>query len=637
MKKFFTLFFAVLVTAVGLTQAPQKMSYQAVVRDGGGALVQSHAVGIRIQILQASEIGSAVYVETHSTSTNANGLVTLEIGSGSIILGTFTGIDWSSGPYFLKTEIDVTGGTSYSITGVSQILSVPYALYAKTAETSVGAVNYYDATQSVIGNNSSVINTGIRNLFIGKSSGMSTTTGSYNTFIGSEAGLNNNVGTNNIAIGLNALRENDEGSGNIAIGTNALEKSKIGGGGAGSLTVAIGMNALRNSITNMNLAIGAEVLQSLTDGGANTGVGTHVMRALINGNGNTAMGYMAMIDATGSASSNVSLGVRSGTKTTGLGNVFIGHESGLINVGYQNVFIGYLAGFGTTWENVSNRLIIHNGYNNITDVPLIYGEFDNSKVVINGLLTATNGIDASNKTITNVSNPVNATDAATKAYVDELKSQIEELQIQNGIEDIDANKYEIVKIGTQMWMKENLKTSKYNDGTEIPNVTNSTAWSTLTTGAYCDYDYNSAYSTQYGRLYNWFAVDNNAATKVASNGGKNVCPTGWHIPSDEEWTTLTTFLGGEAVAGDKLKETGITHWLSSSIGVTNETGFTALPGGKCKDNGISENIGFFGYWWSSTETAAATAFYRLMYYDNSNVDRFSTNKRSGFSVRCVKD
>jgi uncharacterized protein (TIGR02145 family) len=126
--------------------------------------------------------------------------------------------------------------------------------------------------------------------------------------------------------------------------------------------------------------------------------------------------------------------------------------------------------------------------------------------------------------------------------------------------DGDNNYYPVVQINTQLWMAENLKTTKYNDVTAIPNVIDDATWTFATTSAYCDYSNNPANSTTYGRLYNWYAVDNNAATKVASNGGKNVCPTSWHVPTDAEWTILTTFLGGESVAGGKLKETGTTHW-----------------------------------------------------------------------------
>jgi uncharacterized protein (TIGR02145 family) len=186
-------------------------------------------------------------------------------------------------------------------------------------------------------------------------------------------------------------------------------------------------------------------------------------------------------------------------------------------------------------------------------------------------------------------------------------------------------------------MAENLKTTKYNDGTAIPNITVDAGWEALTTCAYSDYSNTSGNSTTYGRLYNWYVVDNNAVTKMASNGGKNVCPTSWHVPSDAEWTTLITFLGGYYVAGGKLKEIGLTHWLTPNTGATNETGFTALPGGYRYSFGTYENIGKGGYWWSSTEYSTTGAFYRDVYYSYSNVFSNSVSKQSGFSVRCIRD
>jgi uncharacterized protein (TIGR02145 family) len=211
------------------------------------------------------------------------------------------------------------------------------------------------------------------------------------------------------------------------------------------------------------------------------------------------------------------------------------------------------------------------------------------------------------------------------------------------VTDIDGNVYNTVTIGTQIWMAWNLKTTKYNDGTAIPNVTDNTTWRALTTGAYCDYDNNPVNSTTYGRLYNWYVVDNNAATKVTSNGGKNICPTGWHMPSDAEWTTLTTFLG-DSVAAGKLKETGTTHWASSNIGSTNETGFNALPGGYRNSNGTYHYIVECVLWWSSTMSspddgpaAYQSPWYRDMFAYYTFVHRDRGLERSGLSVRCIKD
>ena len=135
MKKLHTILAVILITATTFAQAPEKMSYQAVVRDSGDALVTNQAVGMQISILQTTATGIAVYVETQTPTTNANGLVSIEIGMGSVVSGDFSALDWSAGPYFIKTEIDATGGSGYTITGTSELLSVPYALHAKTAES----------------------------------------------------------------------------------------------------------------------------------------------------------------------------------------------------------------------------------------------------------------------------------------------------------------------------------------------------------------------------------------------------------------------------------------------------------------------------------------------------------------------
>jgi len=196
------------------------------------------------------------------------------------------------------------------------------------------------------------------------------------------------------------------------------------------------------------------------------------------------------------------------------------------------------------------------------------------------------------------------------------------------VTDIDGNVYNTVTIGTQVWMVENLKTTRYRNGDAIPNVTDATAWTTLTTGAYCSYNNNAAtYKATYGGLYNWYTVSDS----------RIIAPVGWHVPTDSEWTTLTTFIGGESIAGGKLKETGTTNWASSNSVATNEFGFTAVPGGSRLDDGLFYDIGSFGYWWSSTEYSTTSSWYRNMGYNNSNVNKVIHRKQNGFSVRCLRD
>jgi len=195
------------------------------------------------------------------------------------------------------------------------------------------------------------------------------------------------------------------------------------------------------------------------------------------------------------------------------------------------------------------------------------------------------------------------------------------------ITDIDGNVYHSITIGTQVWMVENLKTTHFNDGTEIPLVTDNTAWGNCTTSGYCWYKNDQAsYGNIYGALYNWYTV----------NTG-NLCPTGWHVPTDAEWTTLTIYLGGETIAGGKLKETGTIHWSSPNTGATNETGFTALPGGFRDYDGGFKGIGDLGVWWSATDYYSVCAWGRCMGFSNSAVTRLNNDLKLGFFVRCVRD
>jgi uncharacterized protein (TIGR02145 family) len=201
----------------------------------------------------------------------------------------------------------------------------------------------------------------------------------------------------------------------------------------------------------------------------------------------------------------------------------------------------------------------------------------------------------------------------------------------NPLKDIDGNVYKTVTIGTQVWMAENLKTTKYNDGTAIPLVTNFDTWSASTIDAYCWYNNDSTNKEVYGALYNWYTVNT-----------KKLCPTGWHVPADAEWTTMANYLEGENVTdskltGGKLKEKGTTHWKSPNTGATNESGFTALPGGYRSYNGSFNFIEISGYWWSSTEYSATNVYFWSIRYKYNLVYKYISDKPNGFSVRCLRD
>lgn len=184
-----------------------------------------------------------------------------------------------------------------------------------------------------------------------------------------------------------------------------------------------------------------------------------------------------------------------------------------------------------------------------------------------------------------------------------------------------------VTIGTQTWTGCNANTKFYNNGNPIPYVDDATTWASLTTGAWCYYNDDPSTEATYGILYNWYATTD----------PRGIAPVGFHLPSDTEWTTLITFLGGSAVAGGKMKEEGLCHWATPNTGATNTSLFTGLPGGYRADNGSYGNIGYFGSWWSSTENSTSNAWYHYLLYSNGNAYRVGGYKKAGVSVRFVQD
>jgi len=494
MKKIVIQFVIIILIIDVSAQSPQKMSYQCVVRNANGALVANQEVGMKISILQDAVSGSPVYVEIQTTTTNSNGLATIEIGGGMAESGDFGAIDWADGPYFLKTETDPAGATNYTITGTSQLLSVPYAYYAETAG------NGFSGDYSDLANKPTL-------------------------FSGSFFDL--------------------------------LDKpTTISGYG---ITDAMNTSHPANAISAINIA-----------------------------RWDTAYVW--------------------------------GNHTGLYRP------LSYVP----AWNEITSKPTTIAGFG-ITDAVTTSG---NQNIGSNKKFTGTITVPV----------PVNAEDAATKAYVDVLKAQISDLEdivISTGqyfMLDVEGNKYTCFKIGTQIWMAENLK--------YLPSVVGP-ATGSQTTPYYYVYGYNgtvvtdakaTANYTSYGVLYNWPAAMNGAASSTANPSGvQGVCPTGWHLPSYAEWTQLSDYLGGINLGGCKLKETGTSHWLSPNTGATNETGFTALPGGDRHNSGAFGGVGYIGFWWSATEVYTDGAWYWLMDYNSSMVGRGYNDKELGHSVRCVRD
>ena len=500
MKKLLLAF--LLFSTIVIAQAPNKMSFQTVVRNNLGKLVVNKSIGVRLSILKTTSTGTgtAVYIETHTKASNVNGLLTLEVGTGTVSSGTFATINWSQGPYFLKTEMDVNGGTSYTITGVTEFVSVPYALQAENSINS----KVSDATKT----------------------------------------LNNgtNVGDMNYWNGTTWVPLN--------VGTEGQTLTICGG----KPTWTIG-GVCPGTITALNCS-------SATNNGTLTAT-------------TTASGVTSVISYTGGNGGPQNGQVVASTGVTGLTATV---QSGNFSNGTGNL----------TYT--------------ITGTPFTSG-------------TASFVLNIGGKTC-NLSRTI--------------------LQPTSGygpnISDIDGNTYKTIYIGTQQWMAENLKTATYNNGTIIPNIVDANQWVNLTSGAWSFYNNDATNNTKHGKLYNWHTVSS------TTNGNINICPFGWHVPSYDEWNILNDYLGGNSLAGGKMKEVGTINWNTPNIDASNSSLFTALPGG-FRSGGNFSSLGEFGIWWTSSDLfdnkLNAQGF--QLTNNTSYLQWFNSPKSQGFSIRCIKN
>ena len=505
-----------------LSQAPPSFKYQAVMRDKAGQVLPNQNITLLISILQSGVDGPEVYRELHSITTSELGLINIEVGRGKDPLGSLAAIDWSAGSHFLRIEMDPSGGMDFELIGVSQLLSVPYALYA---EKSGSGIREADLDWEMIGND---VVTGHG--------------GSYPT---------GNVGIGNNAPGTLLYVAKNMGEPTITI-------RNIGGGGGATYAMVDDLS-------------GADwKFKATTYGGFK-----------IRDHSNS----LDVLTMEPNSSANT-LYIKTG------GNVGIGtstpHSSARLDVCSTNK--GFLP---PRMTKIQRNAIISPAPGLLvfqTDAPSGYYYYTGSNWV------ALEGSDAGA--------------ISSSSCI-----------------DIDGNAYPTITIGTQVWMAENLRVTHYRNGNAIPNVTDNSAWAALTSGAYCWYNNKQGTNAKYGALYNWYAVNN-------SHG---LCPAGWHVPSDAEWTIFTNYLGGLSVAGGKMKSVSAL-WSSPNTDATNNSGFSGLPGGdRSSETGGFYNLGGTGYFWSSSQYSTNGAWGRYLYYVSAYVGRSYYNKEDGLSVRCLKD
>ncbi len=563
MKRIFTILISVLITATVWSQAPQKMSYQAVVRDASGEILISQQVGMRISILEGNNDGASVYTETQTPTTNANGLVTVEIGTGTTS-DDFITIDWANDTYFIKTEIDPTGGTSYTITGISQLLSVPYALHAKTAE---GIPIYTSAEIAALTpENGQTVFNGTEDL--------------YQIYNGSEwKAFSANCWPLPTVATAGSDQTFTDGTVSATLAANTPEANH----GTGLWTVVSGTGGSFDDDTKPDAVFsGAECTAYTLQWTISTSCSSSSddVNIEFNQTPTTATAGSDQIFTDGTVSATLAANIPEANHGTGLWTV--------------------VRGTGGSFDDDTDPTTTFNG--TLHEVYTLQWTISTSCSSSTDNVVIAFNQDGAGSTLT----------------------------------DADGNTYNTVYIGSQLWMAENLKVTQEADGTAIPTVTDDNTdgstddeWANLGDNdndkAYCYYNNNaSGEAAIYGALYTYAAA-------------KDACPTGWHLPTDAEWTELENYIANDhsGTEGTALKSTS--GWNDSGNGTDNYS-FSALPGGyRSNYLGTFYNVGYRGNWWSSTEHSSSFAYYRYLYYHNADVYRLSNNKSYGFSVRCVRD
>ena len=720
MKKLSILFAILMIAAVSLfAQAPQKFSYQAVVRNANNQLVTSQAVGVRVSILQGSESGTVVYMETQTAVANANGLITLQIGDGTVMSGDFNSIDWASGPYFLKTESDPTGGTNYTIEGTQQLLSVPYALYAGASANGFSG-DYNDLTNTptipTVPTDVSAFTNDVPYLTNVEWDALNGTIDSLRDRIEELEGAHTSpmvmtTGVADVAFRtatLNGVVVYNGGAPVVARGFcydtlpyPSIESATVScGDGAGAFSVNL-LNLAPNTTyyVRANAAnvwgvnYGNELIfttleefvptvdmlpvpdssisyTSFNCGGVVTDSGSYAVTAR-----GICYGTEQEPDITGT---HLFLGSGVGEFSTTITNLVPATTYYVRAYAQNQAGIAYSTPITVTTLAASAPTVVTNsvsmfsecvgtvtsdGHSPVTARGFCYDTLPNPTIGNNVVLAGT-GLGEFTATISGMPDGklcfVRA--FATNSVGTSYGSQIDFIFLAGcdvpTLTDYDGNTYNTVAVGTQCWMKENLRTTHYSDGWPIEHGTEAS-----NDVKYYYYPNNNPANVEtYGLLYNWAAIMNGSVSSDAvPSGVQGVCPSGWHVPSISEWNQLFDYVRSQSeylcnnsgsystdyIAKALADSTG---WESStascSVGLNtsdnNTTGFSLRPAGSYR--GSYSFGGYSGYGganvWSSTANYQGATDAQLIEIQSSltsTVQTVSWARYFGLSVRCVRD
>lgn len=647
MKKLYTLVILVITLSFSVIgQAPQSFKYQAVVRDLSGNVISNQLVALRISLLLGSDTGQVVYSEIHSGTTNQFGLITLDIGNGTVETGIFSAIDWRLDNYFLKLEIDATGGSDFQHIGTSQLLSVPYALHTQTSEKFPTITSAMRDTMTVIPEGSCFYNSTTKRLIFynGESwfelTGLcepQPTTADAGPDQSDVCGPTTLAGNLPIAgTGLWTIISGTEGS--ITEPDNPLSQFVGSEGQNYQLSWKIS-NDCGYSEDLINISM--RPISLIADAGPDQLNTT--LPATLNGNDPGSLtGLWTIVSGSGGIIAEPSNPVSQFTGDEG--EVYTlawtitsecGSNSDQVIISCACVSSPTIADAGLDQLSVQATSSILQG---------------NTPIIGSGNWSI---IDGTGGIISEPSNPASTfTGLAGNTYTlrwtiatTHCGSTSDDVMIsfwgcgQNYTDVRDGKIYNTVLIGSQCWIAKNL-----NVGTRIDGVV-----SAANNGNIEKYCVNNLESNCdiYGGLYQW----NEMMQYVTSEGAQGICFPGWHLPTDSELKTLEGTIDSQYGVGDpvwdltgdrgldaggKMKEIGTTHWVFPNTGATNTSGFTALPGGARNTDGTWPGFQIYGRYWTSTESGT-NAYRRILSASRADISRDAANKSFGLSVRCVKN
>lgn len=573
-KHALSLLLFLLLSFVAFSQAPNSIPYQAVIRNSSGVLIANQIVKLRLSLHDSIASGTIIYQETQFPNTNTMGMINIYVGKGTPAAGNFANINWSNNSKFLQVEIDVTGGTNYTDLGTQQLMSVPYALYSNKADSSKYASN------GLPGNSTSG-----DMMYYNGTTWVKLAAGGYGQSlvmcdgVPAWGGCVPKVATgSSSAVSYTSLTT---GGNVIAEGGFPVSSRGVCWSTSPNPTVAL------TTKTNDGAGIG-NFTSSITGLTPNT---TYYVRAYATNSVGSGYGADSTFTSRAITPPTVSTDtISSISNTTANGGGNVTNDGGAT-----------ITSRGVCWSKSPNPTV--------------------------ALITKTTDGSGTGTFTSSITGLTLGTTYYVRAYAINSVGTSYGAQ-QTFTTTANFANLSSVTIGTQIWSSKNLDVRTYRNGDTIPQVTNATQWANLTSGAWCWYNNDSAtYSSTYGRLYNCYAVTD----------PRGFAPLGWHVPSDQEWTLLGNYLGGNSVAGGYMKNTS--GWTTPNFGATNSSGFAGLPGGYRTSYGTFTGFGKNGFWWTTSLYYPTNAWYRILSYANSILDLGYANYEigSGFSVRVVRD